>query len=106
MHTVLNHSTIQITCTFAELALMESNDLNIYGTPSTDGRIVEVYMASVHKFIDDRVIASWEDFAVEEGWDNLGWQEMSQDDLDACGDDETTITLPRTMAEIVRQRYA
>ena len=106
MKTTFDAKTMTITCSFNELVLTESNGLSVYGTPDLEDYIVSAYMSARAHFLYDRIVATWEDFCEAEGWDTLGWQEFSQEELGTCGDDETTITLPRNMQEIRGARDA
>ena len=107
MKTTFNaDETMTITCSVNDLILMESQKVALYGTPDLEDRIVSVYMSSQAHFVYDLVVATWEDFCDAEGWDNLGWQAWSQEELDACGEDETTIIVPRNTQELRGARDA
>jgi hypothetical protein len=96
MDYTIHETTIDITCTFAELVKMDSLDHGIYATPP-DGLANQLYLSHQPHSRDDFLLASVEDFCEEEGWSSLGWEGMTDEEL-ATAEAETdpiTITVPR-----------
>lgn len=86
----LHENYATITCTFGELATMESLDQKIYATPiqGRGTRIpAELYVASKPRFKYDFFFADVENFCEAEGWTSLGAQDMSAEELAAVEDD-------------------
>jgi hypothetical protein len=92
----INTTTVDITCTFEELCRMDSFDQGIYATPTPTGDANQCYVSSQPHFKDDFLLAIVEDFCEAEGWTDLGWQEMGEEDREAVANERTTITVPRT----------
>jgi len=102
IETTAEQTTITITCTFGELVIMDSNGQAIYAIPTMGGGIAACYMADRPAWQQDFLLATVENFAEEEGWTSLGWEEMSEDDIAAAADDRTSITLT-IQREAIRQ---
>jgi hypothetical protein len=92
----INDTTVDITCTFSELCFMQNLDQRVYATPTPEGLANQCYISSQPHFMYDFLLATVEDFCAAEGWTDLGWQEMSEENMDAVADETTTITVPRT----------
>jgi hypothetical protein len=96
MDYTINDTTVDITCTFRELCTMESLHQGIYATPTPAMDATQCYVSRQPHFTYDFLLATVEDFCAAEGWTDLGWQEMSEEDMDAVADETTRITVPRT----------
>jgi hypothetical protein len=97
MDYTIHETTVDITCTFAELVKMDSLDHGIYATPTPDGLANQLYLSHQPHRRDDFLLATVEDFCEEEGWSSLGWEGMTDEEL-ATAEAETdpiTITVPR-----------
>lgn len=98
MHYHLNETTVDITCTFADIVRMASQAMAIYATPDGTGAVVRaLYIARRPQERDDVVLATWADFCEAEGWDSTGYADLTEAAYAACQDDETTITVPRAL---------
>ena len=82
-------TTVQITCAFEELVRMDSLNLAIYASPGE----AQLYIGAAPHFRYDYLLATVDDFCAAEGWTSLGWEDRSEEDLEAVASDETTITV-------------
>ena len=58
-----------------------------------DREWAQLYIRAASHFRDDYLLAAVDDFCAAEGWTSLGWNEMSDEDLEAVASYETTITV-------------
>ncbi len=98
MHYTLTDTDAVVTCTGNDLITMDALDLAIYATPTPQGEASQLYLGSRPNFQDDFLLTDLEDFLVEMGLDTLGWQDLSQEEVEALEAEigEVTVTVPRT----------
>jgi hypothetical protein len=84
--------------TIEELARMENLGLVVWATPSPDGIAQQAYVASRPQWRDDFLLATPADFLAAQGYDSLGWDEMTEEARAQCAHDMITITVQRTRA--------
>ena len=82
---------VAITLTVGELYQMDGLEQGVYATPSTDGKAMQLYIASRPQYRYDFCIADVADFCEAQGWDSLA--DYEEDDPSLA--DEITITRPR-----------
>ena len=101
MHYTLTDTDAVVTCTGSDLLKMDALDLAIYATPTPQGEASQLYLGSRPNFQYDFLLADLEDFLQEMGLDTLGWQDLSQEEVEALEAEigEVTITVPRTKRE-------
>ena len=96
MQHTFNEHDVEITCTFLELVDMDSLAYAIYTTPTPQGEANQVYIGTKPHFRYDFLLANVEDFCQAAGWDSLGWEDMTEDEIEHQADDVIMITVPRT----------
>ena len=101
MKSTMTDTTVELTCTCEELATWESQGLAVYATPAQDDHAwaVQVYVGNRPNFLYDFCLATVADFCDAEGWDSLGWQEMTAEEWEGCREDTISLTIPRTKQE-------
>lgn len=87
--------TVTLICTVGEVANMEAGLYSVYATPNTQGEANQVYLANRANFKYDFLLADADDFLAAEGWDTVGWDEMTDEEQEEQGKEEITIVVPR-----------
>jgi hypothetical protein len=95
MKYTFTENAITITCTFADLVLMDSQTQVIWATPNAEGEAQELYVSARPQWRDDFVVAEVDDFCQAVGWTSLGWEEMTDEELADLYFERITITVPR-----------
>lgn len=93
----ISDTRLKISATFGELVNMESCGLQFYATPDSQEKVASVYAASQPQFAYDQVVATPAQFAEAQGWTDLGWQDMTEEELDAAREDEYSIRIENEM---------
>lgn len=86
---------ITLTCTADEIANMEAGLYAVFATPTPDGLANQLYLGARPHFKHDFLLANAGDFLEAEGWETIGWDEMSDEEQDAAEQEHLTITLSR-----------
>ncbi len=99
MHSIRNETneTVDVTCTWDELAGMEAFDMAMYATPTPDGRAGHWYIARQPQFKYDFIVATVQDFEDKAGYERTGdWLDTDQPEHVSA---EYTLTVPRCRQE-------
>ena len=93
---------VELTVIIEELARMEALGLVVWATPDPEGLAQEAYIAAHPQWRDDFLLATAGDFLAELGRDMLGWDEMSDEERDACREERVALTVSRRRRHVPR----